>query len=132
MEFPPFNPKSFAPTPRSAPKKSCQLIYSALNFISQHSIKEKAFRIALQRFMVCRNVIPAFEITHQTPPMQTRHIKSKSNTFCVTEAFSPLFLIAFLFFRLWKNLCFLEHKFMAAHTNTHGFTITTSSCPIQL
>lgn len=63
-------------------------------------------------------------ITHQTPQMQTRrHIKTKSNTFYVTETFSSLLVFDDM------KLCLLEHGIYGAHTNTHakGFLITELS-----
>ena len=46
--------------------------------------------------------------THQTPPMQTRHIKSKSNSFYVTEAFSSLEIYVCWSMNLWE---FMAHKY---------------------
>lgn len=63
----------------------------------------------------------ALEITHQTPPMQTRHIKSKSNTFYVTEAFSFLSFSIFSFFFFFEcgkiYVCWRINLWH--HTNAH-------------
>lgn len=57
------------------------------------------------------------KITHQTPPMQTRHIKSKSNTFYVTEPFS-LLVFSFGFFLCGKiYVCWSINLWH--HTYTH-------------
>jgi hypothetical protein len=94
-----------------------------LHAVPKHSIKDvgrgEGRPVASSLFMLSQCQLSAHEITHQTPPMQTRHIKAKSNSFYVVEAFSLLSFALDV-----EELCLLEHKVMTSHYHTLGWLIT--------
>lgn len=94
-----------------------------LHAVPKHSIKDvgrgEGRPVASSLFMLSQCQLSAHEITHQTPPMQTRHIKAKSNSFYVVGAFSLLSFALDV-----EELCLLEHKVMTSHYHTLGWLIT--------